>query len=276
MIGAAAATDKGLVREQNQDSCCAMVAQSTYGTVGMGIVCDGVGGLAQGDAASTYVTECLATWFEQTIPTLMQSAGPSFGVAGLDVVWDTLLHNAHEELKARGREQGAPCGCTFTGVLVCGGAYLVAQVGDSRMYVVHDGTLERVTEDQTVAARLVREGELSAEEALASPAAHVVLQCIGAGRDVKPHFSQGSCNPRDLFVLCSDGVHGVLLDEELADVVCPAGAAVQQDLAATCEEALRLVRHRGAPDNATLVCLRADPLLSAAPPTLQVGDGAQW
>lgn len=268
MIGAEAVSHRGLVRETNQDACCVLVAHTSLGTLSMAIVCDGVGGLSQGELASSYVTNRFATWFEQE---LAQYVGrPSFVVEQIDVIWEDLIQSLHEEIRSYGKRMHEELGTTFTGVMVCQGRYLAVQVGDSRMYMLHDGNLSQITEDQTVAAQNAAVGELAGGVGRRL-GGNVILQAIGAGREVHPQFTCGECADRDLFVLCSDGIYSQIDDIAIKDCLVECVDDSTPNFRACCERMVEKALAAGGHDNVSALCLLADPLNCETHGTLVVG-----
>lgn len=269
MVGAEAASHRGLVRETNQDACCALVADTPAGTIGMAVVCDGVGGLEQGERASSHVVNRFAAWFEHELARYVQQT--SFSVELLDTVWDDLIQSLHEDIRLFGVQSGKELGTTFTGVVVSQGRYLVAQVGDSRLYVLHDGSLSQITEDQTVAAQQAAAGMFADCTVSPHPCSNVILQAIGAGREVHPQFTCGACSPRDLLVLCTDGMYTQVSDDDMQACLARHATESEPNLSACCDTLLGAALAAGAPDNVTIACLFADSLLFDTHGTLVVG-----
>jgi DNA-binding transcriptional MerR regulator len=139
-------------------------------------------------------------------------------------------------------------GTTLTALLVAAGRALIAHVGDSRAYRVRDGSLELLTRDHTAVQSLLDEGRLTPEEAWADPRRATLNRAIGEGAPFEPDLSVSTIEPGDRFVLTTDGVHGVLRSEQLADVLLASGdpetvaMAVEQEVLAA-----------GAPDNYAVI-----------------------
>lgn len=138
----AAATTRGGVKDVNQDSCCVLEARSEFGPVALVVVCDGVGGLATGELASTYVVNRFAQWFEHALPSYLayNSEGGRVDISKLEGVWGDLLEGANARIAAYGQAHGARMGTTFSGLLVCQDSCFIGQVGDSRVYRLRGGT----------------------------------------------------------------------------------------------------------------------------------------
>lgn len=262
------------MRESNQDACCMRVANTNSGALSMAIVCDGVGGLAHGEVASSYVTKMMASWFSDGLPGLL-AVGDATLPKALDNAWDELLWQAHSQIMRYGARQHELMGTTFTGILAYRGEYMVAQVGDSRLYHLHDGVLERVTEDQTMAAELVALGELDATDVATHPSRHVIMQAVGVGNDLHPLFTAGRYEPRDLFVLCTDGVYGRLGDAGIGACVRQVDQSDGECLETLCRILVDCALAAGETDNLTVACFFGDPLLRMGTDTVVVG-GTAW
>jgi protein phosphatase len=151
---------------------------------------------------------------------------------------------AHPELSGMGT--------TCTAVVVRGSDAYIAHVGDSRAYLVRDGAIRQLTRDHSLVAQLVRDGQLTPEQAKVDPRRNVVTRSVGVGPHVEidGQHEAGFLQPRDTLLLCSDGLHGVVADDELQ------AAASGPDLAQGCREAIALANRRGGPDNITVVMAR--------------------
>src|ERR671924_477446 len=192
----ASATDRGRVREQNEDSLLAeppLVA-----------VADGMGGHRAGEVASSQALEALGAWKDRIAGTFGPAAGE-------------LLREAFDDANRRVWERGQQdenllgMGTTLTAGWIDGGAVTLAHVGDSRAYLLRDGTLKQLTTDQNVAQDLVRRGRLSEDEAAASPHRHTILQAIGAdpgGLDIE--ITSEELRSGDRVVLATDGMFGMV------------------------------------------------------------------
>src|SRR4029078_1659245 len=112
-------------------------------------------------------------------------------------------------------------GTTLTGMLLNGEHYLIGQVGDSRAYLYRDGRLVQLTKDHSYVQEQVDAGYLTPEQARTHPYSNVITRCVGANSDVMPDIYVGSVRPRDVFLLASDGLTGMLEDYQLAELLSP-------------------------------------------------------
>jgi serine/threonine protein phosphatase PrpC len=258
MAYVAAVSEKGPVRPTNQDACCVEIAETPFGEVVMAIVCDGVGGLEMGELASATVVARFSRWFEEELPQLLHGSFVDFST--IRYVWSALLNELNELIQTHGVAGGASnIGTTFSGIIANAGHYLVAHVGDTRIYQIGQQLSKQITEDQTLLARELTAGKVSPKEAKNFGQKNVILQAVGTSRLLKPSFYEGDYTTGDLFVLCSDGAYrrpgsegitalfrNVDLDDTTLQKRCESIA--KQDIA------------HGEKDNLTIVCFAADSL----------------
>jgi PPM family protein phosphatase len=144
-------------------------------------------------------------------------------------------------------------GTTATVAGVAGDEVIIAQVGDSRAYLVRGGQATLLTKDQSLIQRLVDAGELTEEEAERSERRNIILQALGPEPTVKVELTRQVVRRGDVLVLCSDGLSGLVRGPELAEAI-----ATHESLEAACGALIDLANSRGGPDNITVVAIRLD------------------
>ncbi|MDO5131872.1 MAG: serine/threonine-protein phosphatase [Eubacteriales bacterium] len=218
----AAHTDAGTRKKTNQDSMLIMRAETAGGHTLFASVCDGVGGLARGEAASAAMVHAFAGWFENDLPVLLQAAeGVGFDEEKLWMQWTSLIDGTNRSIGEYGRRIHASLGTTAAGVLIVDSDYYIVNVGDSRVYLLAD-QIYQLTRDQTYVQREIDCGRMTCAESLTDPHRGVLLQCVGASRFVRPVFSRGKTAPGNVFLLCSDGFCHVIAPGELYQAFHPA------------------------------------------------------
>lgn len=228
----AARSDVGLVRSNNQDSA--------YAGPHLLAVADGMGGHAGGDVASSVAVAHLA-------PLDDEAHGPDDALAELSQA----LTTAHDELLARAEENPelAGLGTTVTALLRSGNKLAMAHIGDSRAYLLRDGELAQVTTDHSFVQHLVNTGKITAEEAERHPQRSVLLRVLGDfDMEIVPDMSVREARPGDRWLLCSDGLSGVVSAETLAATLRDVA-----DIDACADQLVQLALRGGAPDNVTVV-----------------------
>lgn len=243
-------TDRGLVRPTNEDAfvCTDLSTRerlnghaAAWLTSPKGVllaVSDGMGGAKAGEIASTLSVESLVEGLIQTASERAPDAN------ALRRVVEATSRRVYEEGQ---RPDRRGMGATLTAVLVSGEEACVAQVGDSRAYLLRDGCIGQVTHDQSYVQMLVDAGVLTPEEASLSPKRNVILQVMGQ-EEVDVALGRIRLQRGDRLLLCSDGLTNVLDDETIRAL-----AQAPSDLAAACDDLVACTKQGGAPDNVTVV-----------------------
>lgn len=214
-------TDTGHRRAVNEDSAVALGAVFA--------VADGMGGHAAGDRASQAVVDALAELAK--VPARDGSVSDSESGDGIGVVHRaesvvmSALHSASARIERISEEIEADAGTTATGVVpICGDQpeWLVFNVGDSRVYRLHDGDLEQVTIDHSLVQVLVDEGTITPEQAEHHPEANVVTRALGFGEPPDPDFFRIPALAGDRILLCSDGLTKEVDGDRIRELLCAA------------------------------------------------------
>lgn len=191
-------TDVGLVRDHNEDSLC--VAPPVFA------VADGMGGHAAGEVAS-----------EIAIQTLIENAPQTADGDGLArAVVEANRAVIRAAVDGRGK-QGM--GTTMTAAILDGRSLVVAQVGDSRAYLLHRGTLQRITRDHSLVADMVEAGELTKEQARVHPQRSVITRALGSDPNTLPDIYEMTLEGGDRLLLCSDGLSSMIEDDVIQSVL---------------------------------------------------------
>jgi protein phosphatase len=184
------------------------------------------------------------------------------------------LEAANERIYRSAQEESALHGMGTTGVALLlepGGGAWVAHVGDSRAYQLRDGKLQPITADHSAVAELQRRGMITAEEAAVHPRRNELLRSIGVEPDVEVDVSPVDVQPGDCFLLCSDGLSGVVSDEEIAAVI--QSQPPEQAVRTLVESA----NARGGPDNITVIVAAVSREVAAFPTDEgDPGDSAKY
>jgi protein phosphatase len=231
-VVAAAASDIGKQRSSNQDS--------GYAGYQLFFVADGMGGHAGGDMASAISSQRIALSDNR-----YDSVDEAQGELHDSVIEANLMLNntvfEHPELTGMGT--------TFSGILIHENQAVIAHIGDSRVYLSRDGAVTQITSDHTFVQKLLDTGRITAEEALTHPRRSVLMRVLGDVQS-EPELDMVTLEtkPGDRWLICSDGLSGVIPDELLEKVLL-SEMPVQETLDTLIEEALQF----GAPDNVTVV-----------------------
>jgi protein phosphatase len=231
----ASASDIGLVRERNEDA----FGEASVGAGRLFVVADGMGGHAGGATASRLAV--------RTIEEVFTSAGgaPGERLRAAVVAANQRIH----ELASRDRSL-AGMGTTAVALAIQEGRAWVANVGDSRVYRLRGGDLEQLTRDHSVVAELVRRGALTEAQARVHPRRNEVLRSLGSWPEVEVDLDEVEVAPGDVFLLCSDGLSGVVDDEAFAAFLSDSSPEE------ACRSLIEAAIGQGAPDNVTLQVVR--------------------
>lgn len=231
----AAGSHKGMIREGNEDS--------GYAGPRLLAIADGMGGQAAGEVASSEVISTIVS-LDDDIPgsDILTSLGSAVQRAN-----DQLLQMVQEDPQLEGM------GTTLTALLWTGQRLGLVHVGDSRAYLLRDGVLTQITQDHTWVQRLVDEGRITEEEATTHPQRSLLMRALGSGERVEPDLSIREVRVGDRYLICSDGLSGVVSHQTLEDTL--AGYQAPHE---TVQELIQLALRGGGPDNIT--CIVADVL----------------
>lgn len=252
-------TDVGLVRSENQDfGTYTTPREESHSHPGgrLLVVADGMGGHRGGATASRLAGETIkAQYLGSETYDIAQALRESLTRANARIFSEA---QANPDLRGMGT--------TTSALVVKNNQAWFAHVGDSRIYLVRGDEIRQITEDHSLVASMVREGLLTPKEAETHPRRNVLQRSMGVGEDVDIDVSGPfAIQENDVFVLCSDGLHGLVREPELKEV-----AALPIDQAAT--EYVRLALSRGAPDNVTVIVARIVPQEEAGIETLVDAD----
>lgn len=225
-------TDRGRERPRNED-------RAVVGTAApFALVCDGMGGEAGGEVASSIASDWIAAAVERAWPW-----------QDVETVLVSSIVEAGERVRAvaRAEPRFARMGTTATLAAFASGQLVCAQVGDSRAYLLRRGRLAQVTRDQTMVELLRSRGVALGEDV----PSNVILQAVGSSERLDVVVTRTSIEPGDVVLLCSDGLCGVVSDRDIASIL----ATIEAPQAA-CDALVARANDAGGPDNITCVVAR--------------------
>ncbi|MEV6506535.1 Stp1/IreP family PP2C-type Ser/Thr phosphatase [Streptomyces sp. NPDC051642] len=226
----AAGSHKGMIREGNEDS--------GYAGPRLLAIADGMGGQAAGEVASSEVISTIVS-LDDDVP-------------GSDILTSlgTAVQRANDQLRMMVEEdpQLEGMGTTLTALLWTGQRLGLVHVGDSRAYLLRDGVLTQITQDHTWVQRLVDEGRITEEEATTHPQRALLMRALGSGDHVEPDLSIREVRAGDRYLICSDGLSGVVSHQTMEDTL-----ASYQGPQETVQELIQLALRGGGPDNITVI-----------------------
>ena len=246
-----AVTDIGNVKQTNQDSVCVKIANTEKNEhVAMVVLCDGMGGLDKGELASATVIRAFIAWFENELPKHLTRL--NWKTVSSD--WERLIKEQNYRISQYGKQIDVSLGTTVTAMLIIENKYLISHVGDSRVYEIAKG-FRQLTEDQTFIAREIKKGTMTPEQAAKDPRRNMLLQCVGASRNVEPQMLTGDIKEDTVFMFCSDGFRHVLSDEEMYESFNPVNAVNAVTMEQNSKKLIDVVKSRNERDNITVALL---------------------
>jgi protein phosphatase len=250
MIEAFGRTDLGRRRKINEDSFLVSPETSLYA------VCDGMGGHNAGEVASRMAVETISAFIERsavekeiTWPWGLD-ANLSFDANRLKTA--IRLANARVFQAADNREELTGMGTTVVAALVSGDAMTVGSAGDSRCYLVRGGAMKQLTRDDSWVSAALGEGILNSDDVEHHPLRNVITKAVGARDTIDLDVVEHDLAPGDLVLLCSDGLHGMVSDLDIARILVPVPDSLEDASARLVEAA----NEAGGRDNVTVLLLR--------------------
>ena len=249
---AACAQSVGIQREHNEDALFALTTTLTSDHTnlpfGLYIVADGMGGHQHGEIASGIAIRSMSSYMVSKLLVPLLSIKPVTPEDSLAEIMQAGIHEAHRAIT----HQVPGGGTTLTAVLILGEQIIVAHVGDSRAYSINpDGKMEALTRDHSLVKRLVELGQISQEEAAVHPQRNVLYRALGQGEPFDPDIKRIQLPEQGYLLLCSDGLWGVVSEEEISKVVT---SSATLDLA--CGTLIDNANAAGGPDNITAILIR--------------------
>ena len=242
-------TDIGRVRSVNQDSVTVLTGDDAPLGEALVAVADGMGGHAAGEVASEMSLDLLVASLKRASAPDERALRDAFASANAGV-FQAASHNP----EYRGM------GTTLVVGLVAGGEMIIGNVGDSRMYLLRNNNLERVTRDHSWVGEMVASNMLTEEQAANHPRRNVLTRALGVAASVEVDTSRLPLRRGDRVMLCSDGLHGMVDDKTIARII--GGKSLKLERAA--RELIDLANKAGGTDNITVALARVDADLESA------------
>jgi protein phosphatase len=254
-------TDVGRTREHNEDAF--VVADLTRGNATLQpevrthevgdrgtlfMVADGMGGAAAGEIASAMAIEVVLRELSDAL-TAVEAPDKETYAAGLKRATSAANSQIHTFALEHPEYRGM--GTTATIAAVLGDTLFLAQVGDSRAYLVRGGVAMQITKDQSLMQKLIEAGEITEEEAEQSERRNIILQALGPEAQIRVDLTHQQVRSNDTLIICSDGLSGQVRIDEIARVVTE-----EPDLMTVCKRLIERANENGGPDNITVIAAR--------------------
>lgn len=252
------ATNTGIVRTHNEDSLICMELSIPGGMErsypGLYAVADGLGGHQGGEIASDMALRVLAKSMINSV--VLPSLGDDSSVLTGEFVSQRLaeaVKTANSEVYTQGIAMGYGMGTTLAAAVLIGHIACIANVGDSRVYLLEDNKLRQVSRDHSLVAELVEDGKIQPEDIYTHPNRNIVTRCLGTGPSVKTDLFTEELKPGSSLILCSDGLWEMIKDDQIRNILH--GASSPQD---ACDRLVEQANANGGVDNITVIVLRSN------------------
>ena len=240
LAGVAAMSDVGLARTLNEDNWgWVQLSDSAY----LFVVADGMGGHDSGEVASEVATNTICRVARARF---MKESEPSPEL--MENILDEAFQAANNTVKSTAESRGNDMGTTLVALLVSGSTGLMANVGDSRGYLMREGRLSQVSKDHSLVSKMVEQGRITAEEARTHPHSNILLRTVGTERNVEIDIFRMDLRRGDRVLMNSDGLWGEVEDRTIEDLM-----KQYQDPRVCARELVRAAHHGGGKDNVTLM-----------------------
>lgn len=249
----AAHTDKGISKKINQDAFCLKIAKTPTCNIAFSVMCDGMGGLNNGEYASALVVNAFSAWFENEFPAIVKR---DMDLSMVLQRWKQIVQDQGQKILEYGKSRGISLGTTLTVLLIVNDQYANIHVGDSRLYRITT-TMQQMTKDQTVAAHEVEQHRMTEAEAESDRRSSILLQCVGASKVIEPDVGTGTVAENDVFMLCSDGFRHRLSAEEMYGVFAPQLLTSEKVMKKSLVDMIELNKSRDEKDNITAILIKA-------------------
>lgn len=234
-------TDVGVKRKINQD--CVYCEENAIGNFpNLFIVADGMGGHKAGDCASRTCIDCVVE--------KMKKSDKKTPVSCLEEA----ISYANEKVYTMAQEDEAleGMGTTFVGAIVLGDYLYVANIGDSRLYVIDDKEIRQITEDHSLVEAMVRNGEIERREARFHPNKNIITRALGTTKQVESDFFEVELKPGNVILMCSDGLSNMIDDEDMMYII----RRYNEDIEAAGKKLVGKANECGGKDNISLILIQ--------------------
>ena len=242
-------SDVGCVRTNNEDNF-------GYDTqLGIFVVCDGMGGQQAGELASKIAVDTVLGFYREAGDTTRSGVSQFEGVSQRAADLAGAIQLANQAIHEAGARDItiAGMGSTIVAVAVESNLFSIANVGDSRIYLIRKSEVAQLTQDHSLVMEQVRRGLMTLEEAENSKMQNVIVRALGTDDTVEPDLADHEFSPEDVLLLCSDGLSRYVKEDKIAESVN------QDSLDKACSDLIEAAKAGGSDDNITCLLIRATP-----------------
>lgn len=268
-LTAGAHTDVGIRKTVNQDAYGARIVASGMNEACLLIVCDGVGGMSEGEIASGVVVCSFLDWFDEH---LAEIGLDSLSETDVLAQWQQLVRDANACIFGYAQKKGVHIGTTATVFMSVLDRVMVMNIGDTRLYLADQDGLEQLTKDHTLVQQEVDMGVLTPEAARTDRRKNILIRCIGVEETAAPDYYRSRLRPGCVYLLCTDGLRNVLDARELYEGVRPERIKRGERAPDLLRNLVETAKSRGERDNITAVMLYVDRSANLLERTVELED----
>lgn len=235
-------TDNGLLREHNEDS----LFVSDLEDFPLFIVADGMGGHNAGEIASSIAVETIKAKFIENKKDLVHKRN-------INKTIEESVYEANKKIyfKALGSSQCSGMGTTLTMAYIFENKIHIGHIGDSRAYYINDIGIEQITEDDSLVNELIKNGSITAEEAINHPQRNVITKALGTSIDIDVNIQTIKYKAGDTLIICSDGLSNMVQIDTILDIV-----QSKEDINSVCKRLVQIANENGGLDNITVIVIK--------------------
>lgn len=254
LIGAC--SDIGLKKKTNQDSYCYKVIETEGNErICFSILCDGMGGLTKGEVASATVVKSFSEWIEKRLPVLLEN---DFSEKILSYEWNRLIIEQNKKIYKYGEENKIMLGTTLTVLLIVKGILYIANVGDTRAYKIANNNVMQITIDHSLVQKEIEKGKLTKESAKNDPRKNILLQCVGAAKNVSGDIFIDKVKENNVYILATDGFWNKIEEEDLYNNFNADILQSEEGIKNNIKNLIELVKGRNEKDNITAIVVKCE------------------
>ena len=242
MIKAYARTDKGKVREMNQDY---FYISNSLDEIQLYILADGMGGYNGGEIASSLAVQTAKNYIENNFKDIEKDKDSIIQLVGSSMEYANMV--VYEKAKGNPNLQGM--GTTLEICLIYNNKAYIGHVGDSRIYRIRNSSMKRLTTDHSYVEQLIKEGKITKEEAPSHPKKNMLIKALGGNSLVEPDVFARAFLPGDIILICSDGLTNMLIEQEIQDIIVNDPICPEKNL-------IKMANEAGGLDNITVIIIK--------------------
>ena len=251
IIFTAAYTDMGDLKQVNQDALFYQTGIIGNRRVGLFIIADGCGGLAFGEEISQLAVNYFGRFWDRELRELLKSK--KLSGERVDAFLEKAIREINKIALEFGKQMGQQVGTTLSLLLTVNRDYYIKNIGDSRIYLIRKKQIRRLTEDQSLLAGMLRNKEITTEEAKNFPKKNVLTMCVGVFADLKIYSNAGKVKSKDLFLLCFDGLYNYIPGDAWQILLAKPG---REELPVMADKLRKSIPSGEAKDNVSIILAR--------------------